>query len=382
MILMDQNTLKKIIKTIESSNINFLIGSGLSRPFLNTLNNIEKDLTEAWDDLKKVIPLKKDYFDGVMLWNISILENLSNHDKDLTLENYKKFYFALNKILLNRENSILTKQVNIFTTNIDIFSEKALEDIGIDFNDGFTGRFNPRFDLWNFKKSYFKKSLHYENTSEIPVFNLLKIHWSLNWKSKENSIILDGDLSLVKEIESVKHNETLFNDAYKKLLIVNPTKKKFEDTLLNEYYYSLLRIYSNELEKDNTVLFVMWFSFADEHIRNLTNRVAASNPTLKIYIIKYSPKEEDLTKKKPEDILLETMEKDAKNWNIELIYPEAWKKNSFEIIIDEMFNKICDNWYEQESNHIEHHSSPDDSPSNISVPESIKITKTNDVDLF
>jgi len=40
-------------------------------------------------------------------------------------------------------------------------------------------------------------------------------------------------------------------------MIVNPAKTKFEDTLLNQYYYDLLRIYSNELEKENSVLFVI-----------------------------------------------------------------------------------------------------------------------------
>jgi hypothetical protein len=40
-------------------------------------------------------------------------------------------------------------------------------------------------------------------------------------------------------------------------MIVNPSKKKFEDTVLNETHYDLLRIYNNELEKENSVLFVM-----------------------------------------------------------------------------------------------------------------------------
>jgi hypothetical protein len=40
-------------------------------------------------------------------------------------------------------------------------------------------------------------------------------------------------------------------------MIVNPSKKKFKDTVLNETHYDLLRIYNNELEKENSVLFVM-----------------------------------------------------------------------------------------------------------------------------
>ena len=81
-----------------------------------------------------------------------------------------------------------------------------------------------------------------------------------------------------------------FSERYEELLIVNPTKDKFKSTLLNQTYYELLRIYSNELERENTVLFVLGFSFTDEHIRELTLRVANSNPTLAIYVFAHSSK--------------------------------------------------------------------------------------------
>ncbi|MEK9138470.1 MAG: hypothetical protein AAB393_15195, partial [Bacteroidota bacterium] len=68
---------------------------------------------------------------------------------------------------------------------------------------------------------------------------------------------------------------------------VNPTKDKFRQTVLNDTYYDLLRIYSNELEKENSLLFAMGFSFADEHIRQLTIRAADVNPTLMIYVLAY-----------------------------------------------------------------------------------------------
>src|SRR5258708_3393899 len=78
-----------------------------------------------------------------------------------------------------------------------------------------------------------------------------------------------------------------FLEAYDRLAIVNPTKAKFMQTILNQTHYELLRIYSNELEKENTVLVVAGFSFADEHIREITLRAANSNPTLLIYVIAY-----------------------------------------------------------------------------------------------
>lgn len=335
---MTKNLIKEIRKTVDSANINFLIGSGLSRPFLDVLNDVEKFLTDENNTDAEKVEKKKEYFNKVIFGNLSIIDEKPDADKDKVLDNYKTFYKVLNNILLRRENSILTKQVNIFTTNIDVFSEKALEDTGIEFNDGFHGRFNPVFNLGNFKKSYFKKSLHYENTSEIPVFNILKLHGSLTWKYNkgDDKIFLDKGLELVRDVEKNKSSES-FIDFYDALQVVNPTKKKFEDTLINQYYYDLLRIYSNELEKENSVLFVMGFSFEDEHIRDMTTRVAGSNPTLKVYIFAHEKT----------SVIFEKMKDEAKNRNIEIVLPSEGGKNNFETLNTEIFEEIIA--YEEET---------------------------------
>jgi len=341
-----EKLIRNIKKWIDSWNVNFLLGSGLSSDFLWTLATIEIDLTKAekldsknsYDATKaKIVELKKEYFDKCMIWNIKIINEEVNENKDKTLDYYKEFFKVINNILLKRENTLLTKQVNIFTTNIDIFLEKALEETWLEYNDWFHWKINPIFDVWNFKKSIYKKSLHYENTSEIPIFNILKIHGSLSWKQNtdERKIYFDRDLELVKEINTFPFDIEKYNE----LTIVNPKKSKFEDTVLNQYYYDLLRLYSNELEKENSLLFVMWFSFADEHIKGLTLRVADSNPTLKIYIFKYSPKKE-VADQSDNDKLLIQLEKDAKNKNIEIVYPEWEQKYDLKTITEEIFEKI------------------------------------------
>ena len=364
-----ENTSSKIISEIKSviqdCNINFLIGSGLSAPYLSLLGKIERLLTELSykkekeeieKDKEKIIrvSLYKKFFDDVISKNINISKEL-NDDTNLNkiLNNYKKFIKLINTILLNRRSSLLSRQVNLFTTNFDIFLEKSMETVGVEYNDGFSGRFNPIFNLSNFKKSFLKRSLHYDNIYELPVFNLMKIHGSLTWekKVKEESIYFDRYLRTVRQIKNIQltdnqlvdikaieqkipknckikidclipstknkglnKNIEKFIEGYEKLSIINPTKEKFKETILNRNYYELLRIYSTELEKENTVLFVMGFSFSDEHIRELTVRVANSNPTLKIYIFAYTEKaksniEENINKSRPN------------NQNIQIISP-------------------------------------------------------------
>lgn len=322
----NQFNIIKLKDTVQDCNINFLLGSGVSMPYLSTLGKIEQFLTELTkkkeegeitSNQEKIIRVSiyKKFFDGVILKNLEILKG--GTDANGVLDNYKTFLKTLNSILLSRKSTILNKQVNLFTTNVDVFLEKSLENTNVEYNDGFSGRFEPLFNLTNFKKSFFKTSLHYDNVSELPVFNLMKIHGSLTWNKKEDeSIALSLDLGLVKKIKSktisgdklieVDDKKTIgdlivaangktpddstdeFISEYEKLAIVNPTKEKFRETVLNRNYYELLRIYSNELEKENTILFVAGFSFADEHIRDVTIRAANSNPTLKIYIFSHS----------------------------------------------------------------------------------------------
>ena len=329
---MQLTTLKN---TIQSCNINFLLGSGLSRPYLITLGNIETLLEElersdSPDTLAKDIvkaSLYKRYFEEVMLKNLeSYKKNKADKkDYDAVLKNYKDFLQSVNTVLLHRYVPIYNKQINLFTTNIDLFFERSLEGTKVEFNDGFAGRLNPRLDLSNFQKSYNKTSLHYQNTSEIPVFNLLKLHGSINWKKEGEQIILSDfdeykavSLALAKlgsepfiEITKESKLATLitnarkkidegldqeeleqalvdFFNAYDQLQIVNPTKEKFKTTLLNNYYYELLRLFANEMEKENTLLFALGFSFADEHVREITIRALNSNPTLQLYAVAHS----------------------------------------------------------------------------------------------
>lgn len=331
---MNKQEMKEII---QSSNLNFLFGAGLSTPFLPLLNDIETRLTKENDTAKKV-PIYREYFEKIMIPNLSIVDNsidkseTSNFQK--TYKNYKKFFELISLILLKRKSTILSKQANIFTTNIDILIETALEESFLEYNDGFAGHLNPIFSLSNFKKSILKRSLHFENISEIPVFNLIKMHGSLTWNKKDKEIHFSHLKHFTKEL--LNKGDVDFRSEYNKLAIVNPEPKKFEETVIDLTYYELLRMYSSELEKENTVLFVMGFSMADQHIREITIRSANSNPTLKIYIFCHS------TDKVSEVEKIMTVGK-LKYSNIEIISPQDEEESSklnFEKINNSVFTDI------------------------------------------
>jgi hypothetical protein len=214
--------------------------------------------------------------------------------------------------------------------------EVAMEQLGLDYSDGFSGKIRPRFDLGDFSTLRFRMGSRYEHRSEVPVFNLVKLHGSAAWRQEardddKTDIFFDHGLTLVEEAErkldaakdrlidvlvnaesqsrrpTIRSVEDLLSEAeravqtdndmsvvrqfarsYNNLGIVNPDKRKFATTVMNETYYELIRRFANELEKENSVLFVHGFSFRDEHLRDLVLRAARTNPTLQVIVFCYS----------------------------------------------------------------------------------------------
>lgn len=326
--------IQEMKEVVQSSHLNFLIGSGLSTPFLPLLGDIETRLSNETKKVERV-KIKKEYFEKVISPNLDIIsdtiDSTKKSDFEKTLKDYKDFFEFLGRILLRRKNTILSKQTNIFTTNIDILMEIALEESGLEYNDGFIGRLNSVFSLSNFKKSIRKRSLHFENVSEIPTFNLIKIHGSLTWNKINDEVIFSKLTHFDKSLLNKKGKN--FEDRYSKLAIVNPEKKKLEETVVDLIYYELLRMYSSELEKENVVLFIMGFSMEDEHIREITIRTADSNPTLKIYIFCYN--KDDYSKMK------EKMHIGKLRYsNIELIESTDGHELTLEKMNDSIFKEI------------------------------------------
>lgn len=361
--------LKTLINYLQTANLNFLIGSGASRPFLGVLGKIEEWLTKVSNDNSLSGDQRKLFLASVYrsYCQKAIIGNLTKTPND-KYEDAKKAYAdllsSLNEIVNRRGTRLISKQINLFTTNVDTLIENAAESLAIEFNDGFRGSVNQVFDESNFRKTIGKVSLHFQSVAELPVFNLYKMHGSINWKRLGNDRIgNDYQLNRVNtinvEMGKIAANgfvETEYNDAgvmkpyeyddlldkvkakaatlkdfavydsflnaYENLIIVNPTKHKFQETVMDMHFYELMRLYSNSLEKENTILFVMGFSFADEHIAKLTMRAADSNPTLQVVIFAFSDAEEVSFKKNLH------FTDSALNSNVTIITPTAFKMNN------------------------------------------------------
>ena len=206
----DRLTPERLRTIVESAHLNFLIGAGTSSPYFAALGNIEDALTELSDvdapEPSKALvraSIQAYFFEKVLAPNANIVKRDASAES--VLRSYACFVRTLNRILLRRRSTLLSKQVNIFTTNVDMLFEVAMEEIGVDFSDGFSGKIRPKFDLGDFGTLRYRMGSRYEHRFEVPVFNLVKIHGSAAWSQYEREnrkadIYFDHALTLVTEV--------------------------------------------------------------------------------------------------------------------------------------------------------------------------------------
>lgn len=279
--------LKILQKSVQSCNINFLIGSGCSYPALDVLGSIEQEVEKLYKE-KKEEEANEKMVAFLMPFSSStkqLTDNKPDDNHKETLENYNNFLKAISLILFERKSNILHKQVSIFSTNYDMFIEKAVELYAdtIILNDGFCRNPSLTNDYCLSTRAFFNTVSNtgnlYKYQVEIPSINLIKLHGSMNWQIRNGKIYQSLDKNFVKK-----------DDFIDQFSVILPTKEKLKETCINQIYYDLLRIFSNELDKENILLITEGFSFADEHIFDITKR-ALKNPTLLLVIFCYQKSE-------------------------------------------------------------------------------------------
>lgn len=365
-----------MIEKLYGKNINFLIGSGASFGVIPTLssnykNDENKELsieeilelyTNKEDNLQNIIYLY--YYHEILKKGYLEISEESTELKEKYEEVFKNYQKLLENLinLLQRETYQKEKRINIFTTNYDLFFEKVADSLvgryEFYFNDGSSGNITKKLSMKNYHKKIYHTGIFDNFDREIPIINLFKLHGSVSWKyvndknnkpyeikveyfedrnpeDIENLIeeVSNEEIKKAKEkIEKDKNLEEnikgIRNKLLKKFALIFPEKNKFENTLYQEFYYQNLRQLSYELEKQNSILIVFGFSFADEHIAEIVKR-ACNNPTLNIYIFCYSLNTKD-------EILNNLKLEEFPN-NIKTILPEDNGNIDFKIFLKKLF---------------------------------------------
>lgn len=296
--------IKELRRLIISKRLNILLGSGCSTPaiplmgeFWKKCDNKDKANEELEEKIKSV---------SEVLVDPDLKKSDCNDQIKNTLDVYVDFVKSIIEIL-NLSNARETpRRANIFTTNYDLFLEKAFDMVSQDYrfiiNDGAKGYFNRALESSNFDQVVSYKGINDNYISEIPSISLIKPHGSVNWDKDEKN-------------ERVYIRNNVVTDP----LIVKPTGFEANDTFNQNHFFSMLRFFTNELDKEQSVLLVIGFSFQDEHIARMVKR-AIANPELMVICFCF-------TKKDVKDILknLHFNISDSIPTNISFLIPKTQK---------------------------------------------------------
>lgn len=231
------------------SNLEFFLGTLHSAEFFYENTENTKD---EYKLVKATIKKVKEFLIEKMLNE----ENKAEGKDQPVNELYERFY----RKLLYRNTNL--PKANIFTTNYDLYSEHALDRLGIHYVNGFTGGIKKYFNPTIFNYALAERmDLSQSKWSVIDnFFYLYKIHGSINWiEDKE-----DSKLFQVREIQDA----TFENLKDEETIMIHPTPLK-QNASLGSPYSDLFREFQKKLMQNNNVLVTIGYSFSDEHINNL-----------------------------------------------------------------------------------------------------------------
>ena len=187
-------------------------------------------------------------------------------------------------------------RTHLFTLNYDTLFEQALELLGIQYFDGFTGRANARFDpsVYGLDIYYpgevaegrvrrFDKFLHY-----------YKLHGSIHWRIVHDELkARHEDISEFVKYRSKSCAEKAsdlvnpnFARSYKEFGIL-PTSNKFVQTLDMPYAH-LFRSFNARLSAPQTFLLILGYGFGDDHVTRIIE-TALMNPSLIMLVVEPNP---------------------------------------------------------------------------------------------
>lgn len=190
-------------------------------------------------------------------------------------------------------------RTHLFTLNYDTLFEQALEELGIQYFDGFSGRASSRFDPAVYGLDiYYPGDVAEGRVRRFDKFlQYYKLHGSLHWFIDEGGICRaqHKSLSFAKEYRASSPDEKatkLQSDQYKNIesFGILPTSQKFTQTLDMPYAH-LFRLFHARLNQPQTFLIVLGYGFGDEHVTRIIE-TALMNPSLVMLVIEPDPHSE------------------------------------------------------------------------------------------
>lgn len=286
-----------------------LSGAGTS---MDNGSNPGKTRTELWDSYKDEI---KGIQDVISSKGGSMKDNIDNIVKSKNIEDFLSFallYEKLNGPILSIDGKgVLTKELEskiaaacrleladdnkchrafikkvtarkpgkprtqIYTLNYDTLFEQAAQDLNYIVLDGFSFTLPRRFNGSNFDYDivYREHSRVKSEESYVPnVFQLFKMHGSINWEK-------DADGKVIQK------------DNTDKPCIIYPASQKYEISY-EQPFFEMMAHFQRTLRSEGTLLIVAGFGFQDKHVQNAIKEAVEQNTNFHLIIVCYGTKED------------------------------------------------------------------------------------------
>lgn len=204
-----------------------------------------EDISEAANTLDDVIAGVKRY----------ILEKCASGafsvGDETVVSIYRRFYQSLS----TRARGLLPAWV--FTTNYDLFNERAMDRSSIPYSNGFTGTVERKFNPATYRLALAEQlDISSKRWAAVDGFvHFCKLHGSVNWTE------LDSGLYPIRESAEALNPST-------DRVMIYPTPSK-QTASFGSPYSDMFREFQRQIVQDQSVLIVAGFSFGDEHINNI-----------------------------------------------------------------------------------------------------------------
>ncbi|RVP47335.1 SIR2 family protein [Sinorhizobium medicae] len=185
-------------------------------------------------------------------------------------------------------------RTHLFTLNYDTLFEQALELLGIQYFDGFTGRAAARFDPSVYGLDiYYPGEVAEGRVRRFDKFlHFYKLHGSIHWYEQGNEMrARHPDLlpfQTYATLTAAQKAEALVELVGQMPSVgILPTANKFAQTLTMPYAH-LFRSLQVRLGIPQTFLLVLGYGFGDDHVSRIIEN-ALMNPSLVMLVIEPNP---------------------------------------------------------------------------------------------
>ncbi|MDA5630853.1 MULTISPECIES: SIR2 family protein [Agrobacterium] len=208
--------------------------------------------TSDKEELSAVAPLVDDIIVGIKKFVLhKCTTGVFSIGDESVVALYRRFYQSL----ATRARGLAPPWV--FSTNYDLFNERAMDRSGIPYSNGFSGTVERRFNPATYRLALAEQlDITSRRWAAVDGFvHFCKLHGSVNW-IEENT-----GLYPIRESHAPL-------DPSRDRVMIYPTPSK-QTASFGSPYSDMFREFQRQVVQDQSVLVILGFSFGDEHVNNI-----------------------------------------------------------------------------------------------------------------